>query len=231
MPKASKYASRIRDVVMKIFSTFSAFSKLRKRLMKQKKLINVLIAGASLACIISFSFKAVAQNNYFSGGFSPASGSAGRVIRQVPESSLAPQQYYTNYVKRGADAWNGITYKISISSSSSGAYDARAKVVNGSDFDRAGLLVPYCNQGSGSTCINSKWNAAEVIGYNNVMDFYNFNGTNKLQVWMHEFGHLLSMAHIPESDPQSNAVMHPTVPSIYGIQSRDRQSLRNKWGS
>lgn len=144
---------------------------------------------------------------------------------------VGTQQYYTTYVKRGADAWNGITYKISISSSLSGAYDARAKVVTGSDFSIAGQVVPYCNQGNGNACTSSQWNAAEVIGYNNVMDYYNFSGTNKLQVWIHEFGHLLSLSHISEFDPQSDAAMHPEVPSIYGVQTRDRQSLRNKWGT
>ncbi|WP_141242229.1 hypothetical protein [Leptolyngbya sp. BC1307] len=106
-------------------------TKLRKGLIKQKKLVNALIAAISLVSIGNFNSEVVAQNNYFSGGFPPASGNAGRVIRQVPEASLGTQQYYTTYVKRGADAWNGITYKISISSSLSGAYDARAKVVAG----------------------------------------------------------------------------------------------------
>lgn len=200
-------------------------------MIEKKKLVNAFIAAIGLASISSLNCEVAAQNDSFFGGFPSASGSAVTVIRQVPEASLGTQQYYTNYVKRGADAWNGISSKISISSSLSGTYDARAKVVTGSDFELAGLVVPYCTGGSGGACLNSKWNSAEVNGYNNVMDFNNFNGTHKLQLWMHEFGHVLSMAHISKSAPQSDATMHPTVRSIYGIQHRDRQSLRNRWGT
>ncbi|MGI8933144.1 MAG: hypothetical protein ACR2FS_03630 [Phormidesmis sp.] len=68
-------------------------TKLRKGLIKQKKLVNALIAAISLVSIGNFNSEVVAQNNYFSGGFPPASGNAGRVIRQVPEASLGTQQY------------------------------------------------------------------------------------------------------------------------------------------
>lgn len=188
-----------------------------------------IVAVSALSLLFSrLGARAYAINEYFPGGFPPASGTAGRILYHVPEASLGTQQYYTTFVKPGADAWNGITYKISISSNLSGTYNIRSRVRAGSDPSLAGLTIPYCAAGTGTQCLNSQWNSAEVIGYNNVMDSYNFTPTNKLQVWTHEFGHSLSLAHVEDGTP---ATMAPRVPSNLGIQSRDRQNLIAKWGN
>lgn len=196
--------------------------------MNSVSLHKVITISALSVLFSSLGSRAYAINEYFSGGFPPASGTAGRILYQVPEASLGTQQYYTTYVKPGADAWNGITYKISISSNLSGTYNIRSKASTGSDPSVAGRTIPYCAAGIGTQCLNSQWNSAEVIGYNNVMDNSNFTATNKLQVWTHEFGHSLSLAHVTET---LSATMWPNSPYNLGVQSRDRQNLIAKWGN
>jgi len=89
-------------------------------------------------------------------------------------------------------------------------------------------MMPYCAAGTGTQCLNSQWNSAEVIGYNNVMDNANYTASNKLQVWIHEFGHSQSLSHVTDT---SLTTMLSISPNNLGIQSRDRQNLIGKWGN
>ena len=110
---------------------------------KQSVFYKALIVTISALSVFSLQSVVKAANEYWSGGFSSASE-----LRHVPDDSVWGQ-YYRQYVKPAADAWNGISLRVKISSSLSGPYDIHSKILIGLSPDKKGEMVQYCAQGSG----------------------------------------------------------------------------------
>jgi hypothetical protein len=181
--------------------------------------------------LVSLGSKSHAINEYWSGGFSPASSSnAGRILNHVPEASLGSQMYYTNLVKKGADAWNGITYRVSISSLlSSPSSDIRSQISTETIGSYHGLTIPFCASELGPVCTTKRWDYVVITGYNSITDSDRLNAAQKLEVWTHEFGHSLSLSHV--TDTNATIMRRRVTAASLAIQNRDRENLRKKWGS
>jgi hypothetical protein len=168
-----------------------------------------------------------AWSQIFLGGFSSAS--------DLKWTSSLSSNYLDTYVTPAASSWNGISSKVKLTKVTSGTY--QVSVVT-STTTRAGLLevmVPYCTisgvNKSSDDCLTYTWNSAQIIGYTNQITAYNLNTSQIISnVYTHEFGHALSLAHT--YDPLTPSVLLDSS-TLYSLspQQLDKTNLKRKWGN
>lgn len=95
--------------------------------------------------------------------------------------------------------------------------------------------MPYCNVSgvikSGSICYDSTWTSGQVIGNELAMQIDGFNTTNRISLYSHEWGHMLSLAHTNKLAATTGAatVMQWGKQDV-GPQAVDKEHLIMKWG-
>lgn len=184
----------------------------------------------SVSIIAASPTSANALGEYWPDGFTSANP-----INWVKDASIS-SSYLTSYVDPGVNAWNTISSRVLVYKVSSGAYQVRVTIETGTDPNTNGRLFPYCAAGSSFACLRtptgtaqttSTWTSAKVVGYENAMVGNGFTGTNRIQLFTHEFGHALSMSHVASSA----SVMYQYSPTNIGIQAYDKDNLKAKWGN
>jgi hypothetical protein len=191
--------------------------------MKQKMLLLLFV----IIFTLSLSGTAFALGEVYTGGYR-ASDVAGLkyIISGSPGGS-----YDNDIIQPAAYDWNFISSKVSLTYNSSGA--KMSVIVKGySGSDVLGRMYPYYKNISGGlsvdTALTRVWECTDVVGYDETMNDALFLNYEKRQVYCHEMGHALSLAHVTNG---SYSVMKPSGTDPYSPSTYDKSNLKNKWGS
>jgi hypothetical protein len=175
---------------------------------------------------IAFQPSANALGEYWSDGFSSANP-----VNWVQDPSIS-SSYSASYVIPGVNGWNTISSKVRVNKVSSGTFQVRVAVENVGDFSTYGRMIPYCAKGTGivlcTTAPKNTWTSAKIVGYEDAMTQSGFTATNITQIYTHEFGHALSMQHVPTG---TASTMTPYGGINLGVQAYDKANLKARWGN
>jgi len=159
----------------------------------------------------------------------------------LPKSLVKPlkyiyttsEEYANKYIKPAAMSWEGISSNVTISNISN--HTVTVKTMNTYNLSIYGEMIPYMQIAPGiyqalDTVFDDydlmTWSMCDVIGYTNQMT--DFNDNEILSVFVHEFGHALSLDHVFSST--INAIMKPGRKSLTQPQQHDKNNLIAKWG-
>ena len=182
------------------------------------------LALVSFLCICTAAFSDA--THVFTGGYSAANVSSLKYVISGGDTD------YQNMMKAGANAWNGISSKVSVSNNNTGA---KMSIYKGTTTSSGtlGRMIPYYKNILGGlsedTSLTNIWSVTDVYGYDNQMEAFSMTKIQKQSNYSHEVGHALSMAHTNDLPSTTSTVMRQGIQSI-GPQPTDEGHLKLKWG-
>lgn len=203
--------------------------------MFKSNLKKALLITASLSSLFTLGYAASAATGssyLFTGGFTQTDVSGLSYVKSGGDSA-----YQTN-VMSGVDAWNGISTKVRVINSSTGAKVSVYKstsTVSGLN----GRMDPYYKNSFGGMTLDSAytnvWAVADVFGFdnnmNNVSGIGSLSTSQRKAVFTHEMGHALSLKHNNSTYFLiMNQYTQDTVAALTP-KTDDKGNLKLKWGN
>jgi hypothetical protein len=179
---------------------------------------------------------AATQSEYYTYGFSPT------VVQNLTwthDTVTVSQTYLDTLIKPGLSQWNGLSSKVNVNYLAPSATPTKVKVIVTGNISgqSAAETVPACATGTGyGVCAidrthGSLYTSAKIYGYDNAMNSSGFTNANKIKVYAHEMGHVLSMDHFVRTDlPPTTSIMVQGQ-FTHTVQPYDKENFTGKWGT
>lgn len=189
---------------------------------KQKSKRNLGLAAIAIALFAFPNHVLAGTEHLLVGGFGSTS--------DLRWTSTLSSSYLNDYVIPGVNGWNGISSKVKLTRITSGTYQINVLTGTNPTYGVVGEMIPYCSNGSSYQCIaTTPWGSARVYGYTNQITNTKLTKTEIISnVYCHEFGHALSLAH---NDNDLPTVMRASIVTNVLPQGPDKSHLKGKWGN
>ncbi len=197
-----------------------------------KKTTSVLLA---LGLTFSLSPAAYATPDHLAArGFKKANTVPGLNLTWV--STTTSDFYKTAYIIPAANSWNNISTQVRLTKSPTATGKITVKTGRTTRVGMVGETIPYCTNlfipASGQLCFNSTasyWSRADIISYTDQQVDFGYTQASVRSNMAHEFGHALSLLHVPTNYFQS-AIMKQGKQEIQPT-ATDKAHLKERWGN